>query len=322
MKKNDNVPLKKTGSPCPGISIFSLFGNSEPVATNILAYLLYCSEVFFYDLLRSLKNKPSQPDFKNTQILREHIPSSQSTKDRTDIELVAENKLHIIFEAKMGNNIPSKRQCEKYIARLLRNQPSVFVSLVLLVNDSKSCDKEIQRYSQDKAFRRDIIQLLEWSTVKTVLLQVIKKNIPGACQPYLIEFWKFLERDYYMRSYQQEIMIVGINNHFTYKQGSYPPLVGKNSEEGVRKLNIYEGGKGKMKSVIYIAFRLNGKLQFFAKVKEQQPINNQMVFFLEEIIELPIVRKVPYGYRQGVQHTTFQKLLDPKIKDFKGLIET
>jgi hypothetical protein len=317
MMDNKKVTLKLAGDMHPEISVFTLFGNNEPVATSLLSYLLSCSESFFLELLRSLTEKPRHLKFKETKILREHISSSRSSKDRTDIELVSDNHFHIIFEAKIGNNIPSKQQCINYLTRL---NSSVFVSLVLLVNDRESCLRQVREYDQDTSFLSERIQVLDWSTVRNIILRLVKQNTLGEVQPYFIEFWNFLERDYYMHSYQQEIMIVGIKNSFIYGAGSYSDLIGKTSEAGVFELNLYEGAGDKIKSVIYLAFRLNGMLQFISRVRQQKYLNNRMVFFLDKVITLPVVRKVPYAYRQGIQHTTFQRLLDPDIKDFKGLL--
>ncbi len=319
MRDNKKVTLKSSGDTHPEISVFTLFGNKEPVATSLLAYLLACNESFFIELLRSLPKKPRNPDFSRTMILREHISPSISSKDRTDIEIISDGHFHIIFEAKIGNSIPSKQQCNNYLVRL-NQATSPFVSLVLLVNDSESCLRQLEEYAQDKSFPSDRIQILEWSRVRNILLRLIKKNALGDDQTYFIEFWNFLERDYYMPSYQQEIMIVGINRRFKYGSGSYAPLIGTTSEAGVFELGIYEGTENKIKSVIYLAFRLDGIIQYFSKVRQQKYLNMRMIFFLEKVIELPIKRKVPYAFRQGIQHTTFQRLLDPDITEFRGLL--
>jgi len=319
---SSKVIIKKAGDSYPSETIFRLFGNNEPVLTNVLAYLLAINNTFCFEVIRPFIPKKTCLLFNDLEISRQCMASNTTSKARTDIEIVNPWNFHIIFEAKIGDTIPSFKQCRAYVDRFRRCRRKEAHKLILLVNDSRKGERARGSYVKRMPSLAGYIEILTWGEIKEIVLNLLKKGaFHSKYSVYFEDFLNFINRSYYMKSFAQEVMIVQVKDDWQYKSDAPPKLVGVTSSKAVFEKKMYAVKGAKIKSVLYLAFRYHGKLSHFARVREDQLYNDYMIFYLDKPLELQIKRLVPFCFRTSVQHSTIQKLLDPAITEFKDLIE-
>lgn len=313
--------LKKSESSLPQIGIFKLFGDNEVILTALLSYLLSIDETFCFEVCKPFIGK-AKFEFLNLEISREVVRKENKNKDRTDIEVKQNEDFAIIFEAKIDNFLPSKRQIDAYIERL-QEYSAGNKKLVLLVGSAELMNKAIRNYYSENDETKNKIEILEWAQINSIVLNHLKKFRP-INRTYFTDFLNFINQDYYMKSYQEEVMIIGINERFRYDENAYEAIRGLTSANAVFEKRLYQASENKLKYVLYLAFRYNGKLSHFAKVGRQEYIGEQnlMIFHLDKILQIPehLTRKVSYGYRQGIHHSSIQKIFDPELIEFKELL--
>lgn len=314
--------LKKSKSRIPQVGIFKLFGDNEVVLTALLGYLLAINEAFCFEICKPYIGK-AKFDFSNVEIAREVIRKDNKRKDRTDIEIKQNEDFAIIFEAKINISLPNKVQIDTYLNRL-EEYSANNKKLVLLVGNADLMNKALKNYYFEDTEIKNNIEILDWSQINSIVLNFLKKYKP-INRTYFTDFLNFINQDYYMKSYQEEVMIIGINEKFRYDEKAYEPIRGSTSANAVFEKRLYQASENKLKYVLYLAFRYNGKLSHFSKVARQEYIGDQnlMIFHLDKIIKIPdnLTRKVPFGYHEGIQHTTIQKVFDPDLVEFKELIK-
>lgn len=105
-------------------SCFGLNGTDENAATAALGWCLDNCSTFRQELLRRLAEDPN---------LELSIASQVFAEDGgfTDLELIGQTKLHVIIEAKVGWQVPSISQLDRYLPRLLasNSKRKLFVSV-------------------------------------------------------------------------------------------------------------------------------------------------------------------------------------------------
>ena len=318
-KNSSMIIVKQCGDIFPAEPIYRLFGNNETVLTNLLSYLLSVNSTFCFEVLRPFIDSRRTYVFNDVEICRQRNASGICSGGKTDIEIINRYNFHIIFEAKINNGIPSLQQCTRYVKRFKKSSRTETQKLVFLVNDKDEGQRKRNEYVKAVPELDGYLEVLDWGSIQNIILRLLVLGSLREEKDYFIDFWNFMKRSYYMKSFEQEVMIVGINDTFKYSSKVLSEISGKSSKEAVFRRRIYASNGAKIKTVLYLAFRC-GKLSHFARVKEQKMRNGYMLFFLDKILELPVKRNVPYAYRQGIQHTTIQRLLDPDIEDFKGLI--
>jgi hypothetical protein len=305
--------VKETNRIDPTRSIFSMFGKNEPTATASLAYVL----ARFPEVLNRVVHLVIPRVRIDVESVEIHKERHEKSSGRTDIEIVGGN-LHVIFEGKLGSGIPSYDQVAQYVQSRLSGSQR-YKRLVFLVNNRRQASDSIAEYQVKDPSLKGLLATLTWADVQSAVTQSMKKD-SSTHQFLLYEFWNYLKTEVKMKSFEEEVMIVGINDHFKYDKNAYPAVVGMTSAQAAFKKQLYEGGN-RLKPVLYLAFKYQGKLKHFARVQKQELVNKSMVFHLEQLLELPVERAVPFAFRQGMQYSSFQKLLNPELKEFRSIIE-
>jgi hypothetical protein len=119
----------------PAPTVFHLFGTSEDDLTRALAWTISQSDKFSKVLLERLDLPFALGDVEGLAVQR-----GVKSRGRTDIELRTNRSL-IIFEAKLGWNLPSERQLNTYELRILDEINSGRIETGALVTLSE-CSKE------------------------------------------------------------------------------------------------------------------------------------------------------------------------------------
>lgn len=298
----------------PTKSIFAVFGEKEPNATAALAYIIAKFPTVAKQIIHLVIPRISI-DFEETEINKERYKKSSG---RTDIEIVGE-KIHLIFEGKIGIGIPTIEQTTRYVNDRFTGKQR-FKKLIFLVNNKEQAEQALKTYESKNKKLSGYLDVLSWADIQSVITRTMR----GEQTPHgllLYEFWNYLKAEVKMKSFEKEVMIVLIKDNFRYDDKLYYPIRGLTSAEAVFDKQIYEGGESRVKPILYLAFKYKGGLKHIARVKKQELVNKSMVFHLDKVLELPIERKVPFAFRQGIQYSSFQRLLDSNRKDFRSIIE-
>ncbi len=298
----------------PTKSIFAVFGEKEPNATAALAYIIAKFPNVAKQIVHLVVPRISI-NFEELEVNKERYKKSSG---RTDIEIVGD-KIHLIFEGKIGSGIPTIEQTNKYVNDRFTGKQR-YKKLIFLVNNKEQAEQAVKNYELKNKKLSGYLDVISWADIQSVITTTMR----GEQTPHsllLYEFWNYLKAEVKMKSFEKEVMIVLIKDDFRYDDKAYKPIQRLTSAEAVFNKQTYEGGKSRVKPILYLAFKYKGGIKHIARVNKQELVNKSMVFHLDKVLELPFERKIPFAYRQGIQYSSFQRLLDSNRKDFRSIIE-
>ena len=131
-------------------------------------------------------------------------------KGITDIEVKLANLLYLIIEAKVGLNIPKLEQCKKYIKRL-KSSTARERRLVMLLGVDESSTLTLYR-NKDEDCRR-FLTGFHWAELLEVQRSLLSEFSSASAEGrWIRDFFEFLQGEFNMKSYTDEVWIVPVTN--------------------------------------------------------------------------------------------------------------
>ncbi|MBU4144124.1 MAG: hypothetical protein KKH79_04185 [Candidatus Thermoplasmatota archaeon] len=286
---------------------FGLLGTNENALTFSLGYLYSVCPEFLRKTLHRL-------DIKNVHFTRfgdiEISLQKNTVKDKrgiTDLEIRLPGKFHIIIEGKIGLDIPSLEQCEKYLPEL--EEP--IKRLAILQNAEHS--NWIAKYKRENHAFKGKLKGLYWAELVEDAISLLRSYPESSSEGYwLRNFIKFAKEEYYMGSYTHEVWIVPTNKNEWWPGGlSFHEIHTKRG-----KIYFWSHGKFANRKPLYIASRCGG----FDSVQKVLRIEHDVT----PISIIPELKKVRGGDKWQNLPSTIWYLSEPiplgrKIRTGPGL---
>ena len=183
---------------------FGLLGNDENALTAALAYCMSRDIAFLRQILRLAGVQPVRDGALQAAQIRVQRHREHGI---TDIDVLLGKHWHIIFEAKIGLSVPSAEQVQRYL-RILDSSRVIQTCLVLvLAVDSADV---LHRLRRDLGTHRTPVGAIFWADLSTAARATARRTTAVASSD-LRDFARFMEDEYYMRAYTNEVWIVAAN---------------------------------------------------------------------------------------------------------------
>lgn len=233
--------------------IFQLLGNHENDITKSIAYVISRCDIFAFNLLIKLGISKNDINLDLITITYQQIQE----EGVSDIEIYYPGMFHIIIEAKIGFNLPSHTQLNKYANDL--NSTNEPLKLIFTLSDSHFIEAESKINSE---INNIPIKHIRYQTI----FELIEDSIPDSnnqSKRMLNELKKFLKGVISMQdSHSNTVYVVPINSE---------------SQDEHNKERTYHCpvGNGFLKSPVnYLGFRFNGQLQYINHVESVETYKN------------------------------------------------
>lgn len=186
----------------------------------------------------------------------------------TDIEISLPGKLFVVVEAKIGLSIPTLDQCLKYVPRF-KHQKAAKRRLVALV--ASPATSFIESYRSQCSELKPLLTAFHWMDLIPDCAQLVAKHRPTTeAGQWVRAFHRFLEQEYTMRSFTDEVWIVSANTQPLWDKGM-------SFYDTHTKGRIYYCKGVHAKRPLYIAFRVHGHVSAIQRVlrveHEARPID-------------------------------------------------
>lgn len=240
---------------------FGLLGTDENSLTFALGYTMrHCPR-----LLQMLLTAVGLKGFHIGTLNNAKIHLQEATKEGiTDIEVRIPNRLHLIIEAKVGLNVPTIGQCSKYIEKIettLKASPSTKAKLVILLDTDPKPTLDV--YHREGSGCKRFLTGIHWASLLDMQPNLLAEYPADSTEgSWLRAFYDFLEQEFEMKSYTDEVWIVPTNKNPLWKGGwSFYDTHVKGKIYYRTKKDRYTNHKP-----LYIALRTRGKVEFIQRV--------------------------------------------------------
>jgi hypothetical protein len=143
-------------------SVFELLGYEENDLTYSIGWALSNVDIFLRKLIEKVSDK--KYSFKDVAVRLQEYGKHGDERSFTDIELLIDNKLFCIIEAKKGWNLPTEHQLKKYISRF-EDYPSHEHKLVVI----SECKKEYAK-GELKEYKVGLpVEFISWQDVYKIV---------------------------------------------------------------------------------------------------------------------------------------------------------
>ncbi|MDP3063368.1 MAG: hypothetical protein Q8O40_09205 [Chloroflexota bacterium] len=262
-------------------SLFRVLGDDENALTGALAYCASCSPNFLRELLRRMGLKNLRED----DLASANIYYQRHAEDRkegiTDVEVHIPGKLHVIIEAKIGGAFPTLEQCNKYSSRLDKAVPEKSRRLAVLV-DSADVGIGAEYRKRHQPLDGGLVPLLWGSVCQDA--QSTRGRASNAVEKFVLsELCYFIEREYYMRSFEEEVWVVPL---------SIKPLEGvpfTMYDIPLKYRSYFHPEKRSRRKAIYFAPRAHGKVEQVQRILAIEHDKHLKEYIQEHIPELSAV---------------------------------
>ena len=122
----------------------------------------------------------------------------------TDIEIEIPGRIHVIIEAKIRAAFPDFKQCQKYLGRFNTATPQKRLSLLIDAADIGIIDEYRAR---NPSFKGLLVPLL-WANIYDDAQLILRRSRDSVERYLLSELCSFIEEEYYMRSFEEEVWVV------------------------------------------------------------------------------------------------------------------
>jgi len=175
----------------------------------------------------------------------------------TDIELYLPGMLYVVVEAKIGMSIPTLEQCEKYLPRFKHHSDCRQRLVALVASPATSL---LHAFAASKPDLPSLLTTFQWMELIPVCIQLLATN-PATTEAgrWLRAFHQFLDREYVMRAFTEEVWIVSASTQPLWPNGMSYYDTHVNGR-------IYYRTDCHAKRPLYIAFRVGGKVTHIQKV--------------------------------------------------------
>jgi len=266
-------------------SFYGLLGKDERALTFALAHAFTQSPEFLGETLREVGMK----HVRRRALSRAVVKTEEFKDDRTftDIEILCPPEypeIHVIFEAKIGNMVPEQGQLETYLQRFKKGHGTRCLLVTLLASGD---EKEVYSYGLKN------VTCLTWAQISDLCQKVTLREQESWRKFWLEELSKFIERDYSMKSYEEEVWIVSTSAVNTvWSDGpTWSELPFKN------KVYFYPR---KARRSIYMAFRVKGQVTHIFKIIDRSRSLVTKVQGLEKTSTLDWAQKeIHWVYKLG-----------------------
>lgn len=241
-------------------SVFELLGDGENDITYSVGWVLSNVNLFLRKFIEKVSDK--KYSFKNVVVrLQEYGKYGKDKISFTDIELLIDNKLFCIIEAKKGWNLPTKYQLEKYRARF-EDYPSHEHKLVVI----SECKKEYAK-GELKEYRLGLpAEFISWQDIYDTIDKIYHrcgnhdKRLLGQLDSYFKKVITMQDKESNM------VFCVALRSEKPkWSRLSYIDIVRK------KRRYFYPVGSGWPKEPPnYIAFRYGGELQSIHHVDDYE----------------------------------------------------
>jgi hypothetical protein len=191
----------------------------------------------------------------------------------TDIEISLPGKLFVIVEAKVGLSLPTLEQCLKYVPRFEGHEAAKKRLVALVASPAGSL---LDTYGEKQANLRPLLTIFHWMDLipecANLLTVYASTTEPGQ---WIRAFQQFLEQEYTMRSFTEEVWIVSTNRKPLWAGGMSFYDTHFNGRIYYRPSDrpTHHG-----KRPLYIAFRVDGKVTHIQKVLSVQHETSPVAF--------------------------------------------
>lgn len=242
---------------------FGLLGTAENSLTFALGYTMrHCPR-----LLQMFLTAVGLRGFHIGTLSNAAIYLQEASKEGiTDIEVRIRNRLCLIIEAKVGLNVPTIGQCSHYIEKIeavLKASPSTKAKLVILLDTDPKPTLDV--YHREHSGCKRFLTGIHWASLLDMQPSLLAEYPSDSTQgSWVRAFYNFLEQEFEMKSYTDEVWIVPTNMKPLWKGGwSFYDTHVKGKIYYRTKKDRYTDRKP-----LYIALRARGKVEFIQRVLE------------------------------------------------------
>lgn len=241
--------------------VFDLLGYNENGLTYALGWILSNNKALLKLLVKKISDKDYQLKDKDSEVRLQEF----GKKDRgfTDIELLINNELFAIIEAKVGWNLPKQEQLNKYSPRF--NRYKTYEKRLVVISE---CRKEYAMTELEKLESSFPIDYISWLQLLTFVERVrARSNIYQ--KKMLNSLSKYFKKVISMRDKNSnKVFCVSLaHGKPTWSRLSWIDIVEK------KRRYFYPVGKNwPSDPPNYIAFRYDGKMQSIHHVDDYETV--------------------------------------------------
>ena len=196
-------------------SVFRIQGDDENALTGALAQCIAHSE----SLLRAVLRNVGIKNLRKHRLQSTCIFYQRHAKDRiegiTDIEIEIPGMLHVIIEAKIKAAVPTFQQCRKYLRRFNPTVPQERLAVLVDAADAGIIDE----YRSRNTSFENLLEPLLWASIYDEAQQILRRSRNDVEKYLLSEFCSFVEEEYYMKSFEEEVWVVPVSTRPLWQEG-------------------------------------------------------------------------------------------------------
>jgi len=195
---------------------FGLLGNDENALTFALGYTLQQCPRLLQQLLKSVGFGGLRiANLERAVILLQR--GGADLRGITDIEIMVDDKLHLVIEAKVGLSVPTETQCATYLDRF-RTSGAAQKGIVILTTIPN--EPTLRSYQARGGELATLLHGLHWSEIVAAATRLAERSdTDNDARFWLRQFCLFAERGYRMRSFTEEVWIVPASNQPLWEGG-------------------------------------------------------------------------------------------------------
>jgi hypothetical protein len=259
---------------------FGLLGLDENALSFALGYTFaQCPPLlhaFLKDIgFRGLRHSALQ----DCHVLLQEHGGKHGLKGITDIELHLPGQFYVIVEAKVGLSAPSVDQCVKYLPRFQdKNEPTKRLVALLQISDPFA-----RSYYDADPLLKEVLVPYRWTSLIPHCIGLQKCFPQTTLSGYWLRaFRRFLEEEYSMKCFTEEVWIVSASQAALWPNGlsHYDTHV---------KHRIYYRQDHHATRPLYLALRTHGRIETLQRVlrveHEVKPVDY-----------IPDLKNVPHGW--------------------------
>ena len=241
---------------------FGLLGNDENALSFALGYTFHECPLF----LRRFLSEIGVTGVRKNEMADVRIDLQKyGTEGITDIEIRLDRAFHVIVEAKVGLSIPSLDQCSRY-AKKLDNASEPLKRLVALVQSGD--ESFVAKYfAQAACLKEGLLKVYNWGNFIPACVHLMATHGPTSQSGMVLQwFYRFLEREYQMKTFTTEVWILPVDTKPLWP-GGWSFL-----DTHLRR-KVYYDSSARRRAVrpLYIALHADGKVNAIHRVLSIEP---------------------------------------------------
>lgn len=275
----------------PAGSVFRIVGDDENALTSALAQCIVYSEGLLRAVLRNvgLKNVRARSLESACVFYQRHAEDRR--EGITDIEVTIPGILHVIIEAKIKSAFPDIEQCQKYLERF---DPAIPQHRLAVLLDAADAGVVEQYRSRDASFEGLLVPLL-WADIYDEAQRILRRSHDTVEQYLLSEFCSFVEGEYYMKSFEEEVWVVPLNTKPLWQGGL------SRYDIPLQRRIYFHPAKRTRRKAIYFAPRAFGEVKHVQRILKIE-YNKKPRQFISELNDL---QRFPWAFEDFTVFSTW-----------------